>query len=459
MATTTELTSRGRAVVKDVAVYGFGDATVKGTAFITLLVLARVFGPSTYGLLSLMTTVFGLLTSLLILGGDSAYVRFFFDTTDNQERRVLTVTWIAFLALEATLVCLVIAPFARPLSSALTGSSRASTPILVLLATAPVVIVNRMLGQGLRNQFRSVPYVTLNVSSAVCDLAASLIAVLVFHRGVTGALAGTLIAECVFFPIRLIVLRPLWKARVSQRVLRELLAYGVPLLPASMAAWVYTTADRIILEKLTNLAEVGLYGYANTLLALGAVLTGAVAQAWSPHTFEMVRDDPERAAKQFGRAMTYLLVAGGFISVCMTAFSHELVEVLAGHRYAAAASAVPPLALAFVALASVQVTALGISIAKRTRFVAQYSLYAGVLNVVLCLVLIPPYGIVGAAWASTIIATIGLTLGAGALIDSHPGRGLIVKLAFCLGFPILLFAGRALDKHDVAILRDLIRRG
>ena len=73
-----------RAVVKDVFIYGAGDVLLRATAFITLPVYTRILSPTDYGAWSTAISMVSLLGGLLVLGGDSAYARFYFEANSGR---------------------------------------------------------------------------------------------------------------------------------------------------------------------------------------------------------------------------------------------------------------------------------------------------------------------------------------------------------------------------------------
>ena len=93
------------------------------------------------------------------------------------------------------------------------------------------------------------------------------------------------------------------------------------------------------------------------------------------------------------------------LAVGLTAYAREAILFVATDRYLPAALAIGPLSLGFMAYASTQVTAGGISITKQTHYVALYSWIAALLNVVLNLPLIPRWGMVAASWTTAIAYT------------------------------------------------------
>ena len=190
----------------------------------------------------------------------------------------------------------------------------------------------------------------------------------------------------------------------------------------------------------------------------------------------------------FGRVMTYRAGFG------LLAVDHHVrtgaLQLLTSERYFAASTAIAPLAIGLRAMASTQITAGGISLVKRTKYLAVFARLAAAGNVVLNLALDRPYGMLGAAW-STAAAYTGLTLlylvtsqrlwpvrydpalrhpgplilaftlAAGFLPSGFNLGALTIKVAYRLGVRAAAFALRAVDGREIgghAILLARIRR-
>ncbi len=62
--------------------------------------------------------------------------------------------------------------------------------------------------------------------------------------------------------------------------------FGLPLVPAAIAGWVFTVSDRIVLGKLATFRELGLYAAASSIASVLSFLLGPLGQAWSPHAVQ-----------------------------------------------------------------------------------------------------------------------------------------------------------------------------
>ena len=389
-------------VFRDTLIYGVGDVIVRAAAVITIPVYTRIFSPEEFGTLSFVLTAALLLSAVVIVGGDSAYARYFFATDEHRARSVLTTTWFSFLTLEATLVAALLLPFTDEFSRWSFGTDEDASLFAIALVTTPVLLLATMCGQTLRNEFRPVAFAAQNVVMFAVGVGAGLVLVLGFDRGLEGVLVGTLIGVLAVLPLRLWSVRGYATRAFSRELLGKLLRFGLPLVPGSVAFWTMLVSDRLILGKLGTLSDLGLYAVASGVAAALLFANAAFGQAWSPHAMHEYERDPVAAPAFYARVLTYLLVSFGALTVVVCAFAPEIVGVLADSSYASAARAVPALALGAWAYVTTNVTALGLALAYRTSLLPLVAVGGAILNVVLNVALVPRYGMLGSAWATAV---------------------------------------------------------
>lgn len=476
-----------RGFSKDLLIYSTGEVFLKATVFLTLPFYTRIFTPEEYGIWSFIVTAVSLLNSIMILGGDSAYSRFFFEAKSEREKRLITSTWFGSLALWSAGLVIFCLPITGLFSVWSFGTKEYGLLFILTLLAAPLTLVNTMCGQALRNRFQAKLFSTLNVVSTLLSVGFSLIGAVVMKLGLVGLLGGTLFATLVILPVRLWTVRDLLRPVFSVKVLRDLLMFGAPLIPSSLAYWVFAMSDRILLGKLSTLEQVGLYTVANQVTIILVFFHGALGQAWSPHAIRVYEEQPEQASVFFGRVMTYILAGFGLLSVGITTFSHEILMVLSTPPFYAARLAIGPLALGFVAYGTTQVTALGISLKKKTHYFALFSWAAALLNVGLNVLLIPIWGMIAASWTTmaaylfltlvyltvsqrlwpvayetrrTLVVaglTFIFTIAAPLLPALSPIFSVFIKSVYCSTFVGLLFLLRGLDDREWEVLLTLIR--
>jgi O-antigen/teichoic acid export membrane protein len=482
------MASLSRRLFRDFVVYGGGEFALRATGFIMLPVYTHILAADEYGAWGFMTTAVGLFSAVLVLGGDTAYARFFFEAKSQEERRTLASTWFIFLAVWTGGISVFIALLSRPMASWFLNHPSYGLALAFAILSTPLAVMNIMLGEVLRNEFRAVPYTILNTLGALLLIAATLIFVVGLGKELTGLAFGTVLALAIMLPIRVWSVRDHLRLRFSRDVLAKVLRFGVPLVPVSIAYWVFAVSDRIVLAKMSTLRELGLYTVAGSVTAALALVHATFGRAFSPHAMRLYEEDQGRASAILGRLLVYILVLFGAACVTISVFAHELLRVLATPQYFGAAVAVGPLALGYLFYVSTQVTALPITLTKETMHLARVAWVAAVLNLGLNLALVPFWGMLASAWATaaaylfltlryasigqrlwpihydirrtvtvTLVAVV-LTAAAPALPDVASPATLLLKFAFVLVYVGALVTLRVVDRGDLQRVRSAIGR-
>lgn len=483
-----------RSLTRDLLIYGIGEALVKAFGLITLPLYTHLFDPAEFGVVGIVLTISSLFMAVIGVGSDVAYARFFFAVQTQAERAVITTTWISFLAALGIGAALVLIPASDAIATLATG--RVSDGSLVTLAVllAPLRLTNLMFAQVLRNQYRARTYTSLNILTLAATVALILIAILGLRLGIAGVLVGMVGGELVMLPIRYGFVRRMFVKQVSGTTLRQMIRFGFPIVPASLAYWVFSASDRLLLSNLAGLGEVGLYSAAVSIVSMTTVAVTALSQAWMPHAVEAFERDRLHAASLYGRMLTFVLVGFGGLAVFLTTFAPEIVNVLTGDSYRTAAAAVGPLALGVVAQATTHITSGGITLMHRTSRMATFSWIAALFNVALNVALIPLLGMVGAACATAltyvalsttygiasqrlwaiayewrrsamaIAVTLAAVVGAYGLnatlpqASSEPLLAITAKLGYLIVFVLALIVTGAMTRGDLVRLARTVRR-
>ncbi len=255
-----------------------------------------------------------------------------------------------------------------------------------------------------------------------------------------------------------------------------------------LAGWAMDLSDRYILRLFRGLGEVAVYGVG---YKFGMVLQVAVVWpfqlAWPAFSFAISRQPGHR--ETYARTLTYLTAVSVFALLVLSLGARAALPTLVGEAFRDAYPVIPVVALAYAFNGVQYCVSPGVHLAGRTKYLSGLALLAAVANVGLNLVLIPRFGMMGAAW-STALAFLFLALTTAAVsqrvypIRYEYGRlakvivaGVLVYAAasaampeqrplavgWSLGmplvaFPVLLWATRFLDDGERGRLGALVRR-
>ena len=386
----------------DVAVYSSGNLLVKGLSLISAPIFTRLFDPAQYGAWSYINVFVTFLTGILLLGGDNAYTRYFFLCKTEAEKQTLTATWFSFLALWSIVVVAMLLPFNRVLSEWMLGEESYRVAWVIGLASSPLMMMNLILAQALRNRFQAKAFALFNLATAILTIGLGVLFVAFFKLGVAGAVLGAATAFCLMIPLRIWVIRDLLSFSFSWQFLKQLLLFGLPLVPMNIAFWLFSNADRLMLARLASLEAVGLYSIAGSLAAVIMLLQTAIGQSWLPHGIKVFEEDNQLASTVFVRTMVFFLAAMGLLITGFVALAQEVIFLLVPPAYYAAYAVIPFLAAGFIFFTSAHVSVVAIMAKNKTTYIMLACWLVALINIGLNALLIPLFGIAGAGAATGI---------------------------------------------------------
>lgn len=384
-------------------IYGIGGAALQLVGIVTLPVLARIFDPGDYGVLELGFVLSAILMIVVDGGMASASQRSYFDYGEDEEterRRVLSTALLVQLALGAAVAAILVA-LAAPVSRLLLGGREESMVMVLVGVTLPVFAVAQFTREILRLEFRAWAYLISSVAGAIVGAAVTVLAVTAWDLGVEGAFVGILAGYVLSAAIGLLLTFGRLLARPSRFELGVMVRYGVPLIPAALSLWALALIDRVMLARLADLDELGQYALANRLAVPVLIVVTALALAFSPFILSLHQSDPEREKRVRARVLTDFTAVLCLIGLISALWARELGEIVAP-GYDEAYRSVGIVAFGLVAFGISSVVVAGISISRRTSWIAVLSAASALVNVVLNLLLIPPFGQVGAAVATLV---------------------------------------------------------
>jgi O-antigen/teichoic acid export membrane protein len=390
-----------RRLGKDVAIYGAGDFLFKFLAFAVFPIYAHVFGLVEFGVWALLTAAAGLLGVFMNLGINNAVQRFYWDsaTPPEDQPKVVSAGLMQLLVWGGVVVLLCIV-LLHPAAERLRTDYHVEWTVLMLALawTLPDQLLQFTL-DAIRLHFTPVRFLIVAFAKNLLGVGIGLWLVLAMGWGLRGLFAGMLVGSLAPIPLALWFIRRDLTLAWDRTIARHLFAFGFPFLFTGLAYWLFTSVDRWMLAELSTGEQVGLYGAASKYAAVITFIITAFAQAWSPFAIKLMRDDPDYRL-HYSRIFSLWFFLLAMVGLAVALFSNEALILLTPPDYWAAARVLPALAVGLALFGTTQITALGISLQKRTSFLTYGAWLAAAANIALNLLLTPRYGALGAALAS-----------------------------------------------------------
>lgn len=385
---------------KDSIIYGLGNIVLKVLGLATTPIITRIFTPADYGVINLISSIISFLGLIMIFGMDSAMSLSFFEYKKNRKIVISSGFW--FLLIWAIVVMTLATIFSNSIANFFLKSEIYTGLLIIGFVTA---ILNLLIGYItliFRLEFKAKTFAIITVINAVFSTSFILLFVAGFHFGLKGYFIGSMIGSLIAFLVAFYLARSNFVFKISKLRLLQMISYGSMLLPASMATYIFDLSDRFFVSHYWNLQELGFYSMAFNITAMMTFFSVALSQAWSPFIYKMYHENHATYKHFLSRFASYYLIFFAFLTVMFCTFNREVLAIFTTPKFFGATVAVIPLAIAAFFSASIRLTVVGISISRKTKYIATYTIITALFNILLNFLLIPKYGIAGAGWATAI---------------------------------------------------------
>jgi len=466
------------------AAYTAASIASKLIAVALLPLYTRYLTTTDYGAAEVMFAAVVSASIVVRLGVIEALLRFYYK--DDEDPARVVATSFAGLFWFSTGAALVALPFATPISEALL-THPAPDLARISIGGLWVLTMFEYLLTLFRLEERARAYFVTTMLSVLAAIALTVVLVVGAEEGARGLLLGSYASGAAFVLGLIWVHRRRLSLRIDRGLLRRLLRFGLPTMPAELSLYMLNFVDRLILVRSAGLAEAGLYSLAAKFAQAVNVLARGFQLAWPPLAYS-IRDDDE-ARKVYATVVTWFVAATAFAVAAMWLLSRWIVRALTTAEFFGSYKAIGLLATgaALYALYMVLVVILGRTGKTEFNFPATGAALAS--NVALNLLLVPPFGIVGAGaalvasylvvlalmygftqrlfavpyeWGRLARATLGATLLVVAgelLLPTEGAGGFLLRVLVWLAYPLLLLATGFFTSEERSWLARLRRPG
>ncbi len=202
------------------------------------------------------------------------------------------------------------------------------------------------------------------------------------------------------------------EGRLSRKeLLEEVIPLGMLVAVLTSFSAILFNADRLILGKFA-FADVGVYSLATTLAAVLMTFPGAVGNIFLPVVSKLSgRGDLDKMKEVIATSQRWTMFITLPIAVVMMAFAADMLRIFYGSAYETGAAVMTIATLGLVFSSFSYAISLALTANRMIRIELIISGVGGAFNLLLCLLLIPSYGMEGAAVAGLLaLALTGILL-------------------------------------------------
>jgi O-antigen/teichoic acid export membrane protein len=394
---------------KSSVIYTITTILQNGIAFFLLPLYTRYLTPNDYGILAVVSSINGFLTIFLMLSLHGAMTRFYFDYRFEPEKlKAFWGTILTFILIFSMGAGGLLILFGQILFKPVIGEIP-FYPFVVLGIGAvmfqPFFTIYLSL---LQTREEAGKYAILSFSQFMINLALVITLVVFIGWGAEGPLTATLITAVLFFITSIYALRKDVVFGMNKLYLKEALRYSLPLVPHSLASQISNATGKLFLNYLVNTGAAGLYNIGFMFGSIIGVVSDGINKAYVPISMGILSTNRREELDHLKNIVLFLVVMYCLLGTVISLFSKEAIFILTTEAFYKSYVIVPFLAFYFV-LGGIYYILVNILffVKRATKFVAIGTGLGAVANILLSWVLIPRYGLFGAAAATMLAQVIG----------------------------------------------------
>lgn len=398
----------------ETVVYGFSTIFSRLLNFLLVPFYTNVLAPAEYGIVATVYSFIAFLNIFYWYGMESAYFRFAAGKEIGSEKENFSTPFIS-ITLSSLLFSFLLIVFDKQ-TTAVFQISESFTKIIYY--TAGILFfdaLNLIPFARLRLARQAKTFAFLKVFNIVFTIGLNLYTILVLRWGIEGIFISNLVASAVTFLMLLPTIVRQFTFSFHKSLYKEILKFALPLIPVGLSGIALNIADRPIMLYLMDEKAVGIYQANYRLGIFMNMLIGVFEYAWRPFFLTHAKDPDAKIL--FSRILTYFLFICSLVFLLLIFFLQDVIEMkvfgrhLIAPAYWSGLNVVPWVLLGYIFSGIATNLNAGIQIEKKTMYLLPTSLSGSISNILCNFLFIPVFGIVGAAYATTIgYGMVALTL-------------------------------------------------
>ncbi|MDZ7330636.1 MAG: oligosaccharide flippase family protein [candidate division KSB1 bacterium] len=432
-------------LTKQSLIYGMGQVLSKAVIIILLPVHTNKLLPEEYGAFNLLLLFIGFMAIIYSFGLNTAFLQFYILEPDRRKKdQYFATAFLATLVLAIGL-SLITYSFRAQLSVWLFQDQRYQDIMAIVVGILSLDAFILLAKNILRAEEKSVIYGVVSLLNVAINCGLNIQFVVKYGMGLKGILFANLLASGITFMMLLPLTIRHMLVPASQELLKKMLKFGLPFLPSALAIFLIDSVDRKFIEKYLGMAAVGIYGAGYKISLVIKLFINAFNVAWVPFFLSLAN---EQNAKQiFAKVMTYFTVLCSLIFLFFAMFMQTIVRfrlfgyTIVGKEYWASLQIVPVVILAYIFFGFYLNFQPGAFLTGKTKYFAHINVIGAGVNILANMILIPWFGLMGAAYATLIayfVMAISLYLITQRIYPIEYEQIKLIKIGLITGLIVLL---------------------
>lgn len=393
-------------------IYGLSTILARIINFLFVPIYTRVLSPESYGVVTEFMAYIAVLQVVLVLGLETGCFRFANKEGVNPGR-VYSSAFVTVFCVSATFLALMIA-FASPIASML-GYEGYGSCIKYMGGILALDAVTAILFAKLRQEGRAVRFAVLKTVKIITETAANLFLFLWFPKNVDSCrwllafipetpdfsyVIFAIFVSCVVCGLLFIPELMTLSFTLDRKLLKQMLAYSLPLMVAALPGVINDFLDRILFRFFDTNADawrssLGLYQAAVKLAVIMNLFIQMFRYAAEPFFFKRAREKDSPAL--YASVQEYFTAFCGLVFLGVILYI-DIISLILGPQFRAAVGIVPVMLLSYMILGMLFNVSMWYKLSGKTEMAIWITLAGLVVTAVVIVLFMPKYSYWAAAF-------------------------------------------------------------
>ena len=348
----------------------------KGISVITTPIFTRLLSAAEYGKYSVFQSWLGIVeifVSLSLTGGvyQQGLVKF------EEEEKIFSSS-LQGLSMALTAAWMAVYFVFRSFWNRLFSLSTIQMLSMLIMIWASAAFGFWAAEQRMHYRYKTLVAITITISLA--KPAVGILFVVHARDRVTARLIGLALVELIGYTGLFLTQMRRGKKFYNQKFWSYAMRFNLPLIPHYLSQTILNSADRIMIERITDASQAGIYSLAYSVSLVMTLFNTALMQTLSPWIYGKIK---RKKITDIAPVAYSTLSLTAFTNLFLIAFAPEIVALFAPSEYFEAIWFIPPIAMSVYFMYGYDLFAKFAFYYEKTKFIMAASIVGAILNIVL----------------------------------------------------------------------------
>ncbi len=396
-----QVTSELKKVSKNALIYSFGNITSKAVSFLLIPVYTQFLSSYEVGVIVLLEVLEALYNSAAPLGMMNSLWRYFsIEQERNKERHLISSHYFFIMGFNVGFLLILMCGSTWVAEIYLSDNGYSSLIkwffLAIFLGLSRVFILSLF-----RIYEKAIQFTALAIVDLLILVTLSVWFVVKLKLGIEGVIYAKLISSAIMFVVTAVYVTWRFGMRIEIGIMRRSIKYGFPLIFHGIALLILSLSDRVLIKEFLSVEKSGIYGISYKFgMIMNMVLVTPFIQAWQPVMFRLENKSNQREI--YNRVALHFIQIATIAWLLVSVIAKYLVKIASPEEFHAGVIIIPWVAFAYLLYGLQNIFKAGALLGNETAKMSSYTSLSAGLNILLNIIMIPVWGIGGAALATVV---------------------------------------------------------